>query len=392
MYFLIFLAALALLNFHVSREIKKIEMAPFRKKMTLMGIWAIPFLGAFSAWGDVRMWRYHQKRNTLLPKEFSQDPANLLLSPKGGSAISLEPFLVWGNQIPLFRWDEIITAFDQIGDDQQQLEAMNQVKLTWLLLMREELGKDFHVLETPGLLMLSSLEMNVAQAMATYVENTERRIQTVLRDLAQFPKGEKNIVLVFDDDASYYNYVSLYYPDEGEFSFSGGMFINNGCPHFVVKRDDLRSIEPVIAHEMTHCALALHSLPRWLDEGIAVNTEIRLTKHYAMAFTPKEIHQKHLNFWNKETIQEFWSGQSFDRVDDGNLLSYELARILVEHFGKDWDRFSKFVHSVARDDAGRTAAHEALELDLGDCVCALLDLPDTKTWSPNPEVWYSERP
>jgi hypothetical protein len=392
MYFLIFLAVLALINFHVSRELNKIEMSPFRKKMTLMGIWVIPLFGAFSAWGDVRMWRYHQKKGIPLAKEFSQDAANLLLSPKGISAISLEPFLVRGNQIPIFRWDEINTALDQVSDHQHKIEAMNEAKLAWLLSMREALGSDFHVLETPGLLMLSSLEANVAHAMATYVDNTEKRIRTVLRDLAQFPKGEKNIVLVFDDDAMYYDYVSLYYPDEGEFSFSGGMFINNGCSHFVVKRDDLRSIEPVIAHEMTHCALAQHSLPRWLDEGIAVNTEIRLTKHYAMSFTPKELRQKHLIFWNQDTIQEFWSGKSFDRVDDGNLLSYELARILVEHFGKDWPQFSKFVHSVVRDDAGGDAAHQALALDLGDCVCALLDLPDTKTWSPNPAVWYPANP
>lgn len=385
MYFFIFLAALALVNFYVAREFNKIAMAPFRKKMVLMGIWFIPFIGAFTAWGDVRMWHYHRKNSSILPKEFSQEPANLLLSIEGETTISIEPYLEWGNQTPIFRWDEVKQAIQQLSTH-HQLEATNQAKLNWLLLMREELGPSFHVLETQGLLMLSSIETNVAKAMQTYVENTEKRIRTVLRDLAQFPEGEKNIVLVFDDDTMYYDYVSLYYPDEGEFSFSGGMFIDNGCAHFVVKRDDLRSVEPVIAHEMTHRALAYYSLPRWLDEGIAVNTEIRLTANYALRFTVQELHQKHLLFWNKETIQEFWSGKSFDRVDDGNLLSYELARILVEHFAKDWASFSQFVQTAAHIDAGHEAAHAALELDLGECVCALLDLEESETWSPNPTL------
>lgn len=386
MYFFIFLAALVLLNFYVAREFNKIEMEAFRKKMVLMGIWFIPFIGAFTAWGDVRMWHYHRKNSATLPKEFSQEPANLLLSMEGETTISIEAFLEWGNQTPIFRWDEVNKAVQHLSA-QHQLEAINQAKLNWLLLMREELGPNFHVLETQGLLMLSSLETNVAKAMQNYIETTEKRIRTVLRDLAQFPAGEKNIVLVFDDDNMYYDYVSLYYPDEGEFSFSGGMFIDNGCAHFVVKRDDLRSVEPVIAHEMTHRALAYYSLPRWLDEGIAVNTEIRLTAHHSQRFTAQELHQKHLLFWNKETIQEFWSGKSFDRVDDGNLLSYELARILVEHFAKDWTRFSQFVQTVARIDAGHQAAHTSLELDLGECVCALLDLEESETWSPNPVLW-----
>jgi hypothetical protein len=390
MYFFIFLAALVLLNFYVAREFNKIEMEPFRKKMVLMGIWIIPFIGAFTAWGDVRMWHYHHKNSSILPKEFSQESANLLLSIDGETTISIEPFLEWGNQTPIFRWHEVKQVIQQLSAH-HQLEAINQAKLNWLLLMREELGPSFHVLETQGLLMLSSIEANVAKAMQTYVENTEKRIRTVLRDLAQFPEGEKNIVLVFDDDTMYYDYVSLYYPDEGEFSFSGGMFIDNGCAHFVVKCDDLRSVEPVIAHEMTHRALAYYSLPRWLDEGIAVNTEIRLTANYALRFTAQELHQKHLLFWNKETIQEFWSGKSFDRVDDGNLLSYELARILVEHFAKDWARFSQFVQTVSNIDAGHEAAHAALELDLGECVCALLDLEESETWSPNPVLWSRDK-
>jgi hypothetical protein len=45
---------------------------------------------------------------------------------------------------------------------------------------------------------------------------------------------------VLDSEEDYYRYVSIYYPSEGEFALSGGMFIHAGCPHFVVVRATCR--------------------------------------------------------------------------------------------------------------------------------------------------------
>jgi hypothetical protein len=202
-------------------------------------------------------------------------------------------------------------------------------------------------------------------------------------------------LLVLDDDESYYRYVSTYYPKDGEFALSGGMFINAGCPHFVAKRADLVTVEPVIAHEMTHMAVSHLKLPTWLDEGIAVNVERRLTSTPPLLYTPQELHDKHLNFWDDDTIQEFWSGQSFHRGDDGNMLSYELARILVDNMGHDWPSFAKFVSAANRGDAGAEAARSWLSLDLGASVRALLELESRADWSPKPsvgaEVWPGAR-
>jgi hypothetical protein len=44
---------------------------------------------------------------------------------------------------------------------------------------------------------------------------------------------------------------------------------------------------------------------------------------------PAEVHEKHVAFWNETTIQEFWSGKSWRRPDDANMLSYELARTFI---------------------------------------------------------------
>jgi hypothetical protein len=194
----------------------------------------------------------------------------------------------------------------------------------------------------------------------------------------------KSILLVLDDSDVYYRYLSIYYPRDGEFAMSGGVFIDAGCPHFVTVRRDLSATEPVITHELTHSALSYLRLPKWLDEGIAVNSEHRLSPSGHLG-APKDMHQRHLRFWNEHTIQEFWSGRAFDRQDDGNLLSYDLARILVAHFSRDWQAFARFVHNAQRHDGGDGAARDVLDVDLGQCVCSLFGFEATPDWSPSGE-------
>jgi hypothetical protein len=126
------------------------------------------------------------------------------------------------------------------------------------------------------------------------------KITKVLDGIAQVPPWGKDILIVFDDADSYYNYVSYYYPDEErEFAYSGGMHINTGCSHYVTIKRELQSVEPVIAHEMTHGCLSHLPLPLWLNEGLAVNTEIRLVGNFSVSLTPQQMRKKHLSFWGR---------------------------------------------------------------------------------------------
>lgn len=227
----------------------------------------------------------------------------------------------------------------------------------------------------------------MAVATAAYVASTRKRIQRLLAGIAHFDAHDKSILLVVDDEKTYYSYVSAYYPKEGEFATSSGMFISAGCAHFLARRADLTAIEPVIAHEMTHSALSHLGLPRWLDEGLAVNTERRLTRQGHVPLSPQELLRRHLSFWGQPEIQEFWSGQSFFRADDGSMLSYELARVMVEQMSQDRELFTRFALSARRDDGGAEAALEVLGADLGVYACALLDRPPDPGWAPDPAAW-----
>ena len=256
--------------------------------------------------------------------------------------------------------------------------------------MRSALGPRFQLKESKNVLLLSSLEPNVAGATLNYMERTLQRIVTVLDGIAQMPEVGKEVLIVFDDVESYYRYVAYYYPDDGEFAFSAGMHIDAGCSHYVTVKDDLRLFEPVIAHEMTHGCLGHLPLPAWLNEGLAVNVERRLSPT-PPTHMPQQLHAKHLAFWDPRCIQELWSGRSFLRTDDGNLLSYDLARLMVEQFSHPWEPFKQFVLAADRADAGSAAARQHLGVDLGEVVCALLEQASlAASWRPDPAQWQGD--
>jgi hypothetical protein len=100
-----------------------------------------------------------------------------------------------------------------------------------------------------------------------------------------------------------------------------------------------------------------------------------------------ELMEKHHRFWTPTTIQQFWSGQSFHRADEGNELSYDLARAIVDLVGRDWASFARFANAAQREDGGAAAARAELKLDLGDLAAAAINVRPDPEWSPRPQSW-----
>ena len=135
---------------------------------------------------------------------------------------------------------------------------------------------------------------------------------------------------------------------------------------------------------MTHGCVGHLPIPAWLNEGLAVNTEQRLSPHPMHVLTPQQMHGKHRRFWNDEAVQQFWSGKSFLRNDDGAMLSYDLARILVAQLSADWPTFRAFALAANIEDSGAAAAREHLQLELGAVVGVLLEREPEPAWAPDP--------
>jgi hypothetical protein len=209
------------------------------------------------------------------PSAAAETPPEIL-SIDGAAPFPFSSHITIDNQFPHVDWSAVTSWVARLPSNEIQGLAWSTCERAWLLHFRAALGPGYHLAEADDALLISSLEPNVARATLEFMNLTLRRIVNALEDVAAVSEWGKDTLIVFDDYDGYYNYVSYFYPEQGEFARSGGMYLHSGCGHFVTVKSDMQVIEPVIAHEMTHGCLAHLPLPAWLNEGIAVNMERRL--------------------------------------------------------------------------------------------------------------------
>lgn len=292
-----------------------------------------------------------------------------------------------GTSWPIPDWEAVAVA-EQGEWSEVELDAFwTAAAFQWLERMAARRGHGYSIQESREFLLLSALPQREANVFLRFCESARKRILGFLDGLASAHGSGKHVVIVFDDQEDYYDYVSNYYQDGGEYAMSSGMFIQHGYGHFVLWTGEIHAMEPVIAHELTHCLVSHLPLPAWLNEGIAVNSERRifpqLAHPSAQQYFPHEMVAKHAAFWSEQTIQEFWSGKSFLRPDEGNMLSYDLATKITALAARDFDAFRRFALRADGVDAG-LAAESELGYPLHHLVEAILG---EGPWEPRPGAW-----
>jgi hypothetical protein len=303
----------------------------------------------------------------------------------GGQSLDLLEGADWHEGLPHPDWARAAEWLQGLPES-DRADAWLQCEREWLLQLRDALGGAYRLLESDRAFLLAAHEPVTAEATLQFLGRTERRVQAMLEELAAPADMGKEILLLFEDIDDYYRYISYFYPEDGEFAMSAGMFINAGCGHFVVHGEDLALFEPTIAHEMTHSQLAHLPIPAWLNEGMAVNAEQRLTRLGADAWSVQHLEARHRKFWTPETIQWFWSGAAYVRPDEGSELAYDLGRLIVNGLSSDWAGFKRFALQANLADAGAAAARDQLGLDLGEFVRHFLGQDDGR-WGPDPVAW-----
>lgn len=306
--------------------------------------------------------------------------------PRKRPSFALPPLMLRADTtLPIVDWDALEQHAPQTDDPKTIDDFWTEVAHRWLACLRDALGQGYGVVESEHFLLLSALDARPNQMLLEYVEKTRRRILMLLDGIAHETEIGKVCILVLRDEDTYYQYVSNYYREDGEYAGSGGMFIQQGYSHFVFTGTEMTYMEPTIAHELTHCLVQHLPLPAWLNEGIAVNTEHHLSPPLGRPFeTPEELHQMHLDFWNATTIQEFWSGKSWRRAGDSNKLSYDLATHFVRMAAADYDLFRAFANAADLADAGADASRKCLGHPVEHLAQAVLGEGD---WAPDPQRW-----
>lgn len=260
----------------------------------------------------------------------------------------------------------------------------NRQAAGWLDALAAALPPGYVRAESPHFMLLTAQDRRTRDALLRYLERSRTRVMGTLPGIADDHGHGKTVVIVFAGEESYYRYVAHYGSSSAEpEAFSSGMFIDAGYGHFVFAQAPFETMEPVVVHELTHCLVRHLPIPAWLNEGLAVNTEQRYAPRMPR-YRANELQYLFGRFWNAGTIQEFWSGKSFLRPDDGQPLSYELARILVQLLDKDYEVLRRFCGAASQDDGGEHAARQVLGAGLAELVTVVLGPGD---WTPDPPAW-----
>ena len=263
----------------------------------------------------------------------------------------------------------------ELSDEEQQQLWLIECK-KWLGSIADEFGGSYRIAESENFLILSDESDRYVDVFSSFLERTLKRILKTLNGIAADDGFGKHVAVIFKDSDEYYRYVSLFYPEEGEFGMSAGMYINEGYGHFIFPSQDITYAEPTAVHELTHACLSHLPIPLWLDEGLAVLMEDALAGNHL--YLDQEIVSRHQAFWNLQTIQEFWSGDSFSRIDEGQELSYNLAHVLVRNLVQNFEVFAQFCNLANYSDAGEQAAQEVLGCSLAHLVGSFLGEGDFK--------------
>jgi hypothetical protein len=296
-------------------------------------------------------------------------------------------------------WKSIREAIKTNFPKDQWPQAWREIGIKWLAQLQEDLGGDYRQHESWNFLLLSSQTKSDNEAMLNISECANETIEAHLAfSVPLRPLYGKRVILAFDEQDDYYDYLSHFYQD-GHHSLSAGVFLSDGYMHVAMPFSSISLIRQVLIHELTHNSLAGLRLPTWLNEGLSKRLERKLSwmmdggRRSESVILDRELAQEHDAWWNEENIQGFWAGTSFYRPDEGNKLSYNLGEILVELLSNKWDAFLDFVQNADPRDAGQDAALKCLNCCLGETLGGFLGpgkwRPDRKAIA---ELWEQRRP
>ena len=241
--------------------------------------------------------------------------------------------------------------------------------------LRDSLTTDHRRWRSAHVEGLAPLEGPVGQAVSTIAEQACTRLRQDLRRIrgdAAIPPVA--IVLIQPTDA-YVNFVDSYFPEEGAFAMTGGLYLNDGAgafPLIAVNASAPHGCAAAVVHELTHHCLHGCAIPIWAEEGLTQMMEERL--HVGSGFElSAEWVERHRTRWSEVGIDAFVDGSAFLSPErDTQELAYHLAQWVVRgELTRRPDRFFTFL-AHCRDQGPDPAFASALGGTPTDLINAIV--------------------
>ena len=283
-----------------------------------------------------------------------------------------------------------LTIGDLIDEELPKKEwpaAWNEACRFWLEQICEHGPEKLSLHETDNFMLLSTDEPKAVKRLGKNFEKLRGQILNYLPKIAVDEGFGKLVVMMFSHQHHYYEYISHFHED-GEHPQSGGMFITGGgYSHIVFPPTDEWLMRTVFVHELTHNFLMHLPIPPWMNEALAMYMEEKVCGS-EIFHIDQDIYQKHIDHWNAETIQEFWSGQSWRSAGEDFNLCYNLAQVLwrkvTTQMSASTAELIGLINGADYADAGEASFQNVFGLGVGDLV---EDFLGEGNWSPNPSTW-----
>lgn len=283
-------------------------------------------------------------------------------------------------------WERISRLVETHIPEQDRGPVWEDIAKQWLEHLRAHLGATYRIHESKNFAILCAAPDHIANDAKESAEASLSLILHHLDGVASDLGDGKHVVLMFADSSDYFQYVSHFY-SEGDVPMSGGLCIQSGYIHYAFPTYDHSGYRTVLAHELTHACVSHLPIPAWLNEALAMRMETAVTGD-SIFYLDREMFERHLNYWNEHTIQQFWSGEAWQIPGDSFELSYNLAEILWRKIEVDLNaskaQVTSFINAATYDDGGEASFQTTFGLSLEELAADFLgDGP----WAPKPELF-----
>jgi len=280
-------------------------------------------------------------------------------------------------------WDRIAAIIEREAEarDIDIEEYWKHASHCWILKIASEQEETATVFETANLLVMTSFSSESQNRLGRNLEKALLSVLSYLGSASEFERLGKMGVLVFSDPISYSNYIARFYPEGSVAPMSGGLCITEGYVHVALFEDEWGDLISAFVHEATHAYVSHLSLPLWMEEAIAMRMEglVAGRPEYQL---DRELYHRHRTHWNRETLTQFKSGESWSIVGDSFELSYQLAEILWKKIETNLEakplEIQDLIKRASWEDGGEKALQEIFGIGLDDLIRSFLGDSDNR--------------
>ncbi|MBX3406577.1 MAG: hypothetical protein KF869_07415 [Phycisphaeraceae bacterium] len=286
----------------------------------------------------------------------------------------LDDLLISGADLPMIDWDAVDSRAERIeGGDHARDLWRRAIAAAWLDRLANELETPHVRWRTANVEGLAPRDEDLGRSIPRVAEAAFVRIHEALGDTWDGHPIAPVAVVAMSTQTDYYTLKASSFDLEGEFAASGGCYLDRPFPIVLLPTVARWAVDSTIAHELTHHALKVLSLPLWAEEGLTQMMEERVTRHTSFRVDRKTV-DRHIAHWSTRGMHAFWSGEAFSSAEeDDQELAYHLAEILARRMLADRPReYLAFLKQCDREDHGADAAHRRLGMTLGQLAAGSL--------------------